>query len=406
MQDVIAILLLIFLAGIETGGSGMWWNLAFTVVKGVFLFALMLFLGRKIFPPIFDRIAKSQELLFLTSLAWLFLLAAGVSKIGFSIEIAGFLAGLALANSSEHFEISYKLRPLRDFFILIFFVILGVSLVFSDFSGLTIPIFVLSLFVLIGNPLIILIIMGLMGYKKRTSFLAGTTVAQISEFSLILVAMGLKVGHLTESVVALITAVGIVTISISSYFIMHGEAVLSFLSKPLSLFEKKKTKESDIPEGGIRKDIVLIGCGRTGESILSGLPRNDVAVIDFDPEIIKKCKAMGILAIYGDIADEEIFDSTHIKDAKLVISTSADPEDEIILLKRVMALGEKRPKIVVRADTEKDAEILYKEGANYVLLPNFTAGQYFGKTIALDPDMDILNQLKENDLALITKKYA
>lgn len=401
VQDVVAIVLLILLAGMGTGSNGVWWNVISTLLKAAVLFALMLFLGRKIFPMIFDKIARSQELLFLTSLAWLFLLAAVVSKIGFSIEIAGFLAGLALANSSEHFEISYKLRPLRDFFILIFFVILGASVVFSNFSGLTMPIIIFSLFVLIGNPIIVLVIMGIMGYRKRTSFLTGLTVAQISEFSLVVVAMGLKLGHITDSVVAIVTAVGLITIALSSYLIMHGEALFKTLSKALSLFERKHTKETEISDGSAKKPIVLIGCGRTGESILSGLPRNDVFVIDFDPEAIRKIKAKGYPVLYGDIADEEIFETVHLKEARLIISTSPDIEDGIMLLSRLSIPDDVRPKIVVRADTEMDAKELYDRGADYVLLPHFTSGQYLGKTIGLDPKMEILETLKENDIALM-----
>ena len=132
------------------------------------------------------------------------------------------LAGLALANSAEHFQISNRIRPLRDFFILIFFALLGSSAIISNVEGLSIPIVVFSLFVLIGNPIIVLILMGFLGYRKRTSFLAGVTVAQISEFSLIVTAMGVKLGHLGQSEMGLITAVGIITITISNYLILYA----------------------------------------------------------------------------------------------------------------------------------------------------------------------------------------
>ncbi len=401
VQDLVAILILIFLAGVETSGDGIWWNLLFTVLKGVVLFALMIVLGRKVFPPLFDKIARSQELLFLASLAWLFLLAAAVSKIGFSVEIAGLLAGLALANSSERFEIAYKLRPLRDFFILVFFVILGASLAFSNFGGLTLPIVLLSLFVLIGNPLIVLVLMGIMGYRKRTSFLAGVTVAQISEFSLVLAAVGLKIGHITEGIVALITAVGIITIALSSYFIMHGETLYRFFSKPLSLFERKRTKETELSDGGEAKPIVLVGCGRTGESLVLGLPRDEVCIVDFDPDVVKKLKMKGFSVLYGDSADEELVHRAHMKEARLIISTSPDLDDNLTLLQRLSMPDDVRPKVVVRADTEADAKTLYEHGADYVLLPHFTSGQYLGKTISLDPEMGVLETLRENDRTLL-----
>lgn len=403
VQDIIAIAILILLAGVkESEGVYVWESLAFMILKGVILFAVIIWLGRKFFPPLFDRIARSQELLFLASLAWLFLLAAIVSKIGFSIEIAGFLAGLALANSSEHFEISHRIRSLRDFFILIFFVILGSSAIISNFAGLAIPIIVLSLFVLIGNPLIVLIIMGLMGHRRRTSFMTGVTIAQVSEFSLVLAALGLKLGHVTDQVVTLITSVAIITIALSTYLIMYGEKLYRRCEKVLKIFEKKKVKGIEYSEWGEEKSIVLIGCHRTGESIAFGLPRNDLLIIDFDPDVIKKLKAKGYEVIYGDANDDEVLHNARVEDAKLVISTSPVLEDNITLIKKIRALSEK-PKLVLRADTEHGAKVLYGHGADYVLLPNFTAGQYLGKTISLSPEMEILSHLKENDIALMKR---
>ncbi len=403
IQDIIAIIILVILAGIQgTGGTIAWGSLLLTLLKGGVLFATIVWLGRKFFPPLFDRIARSQELLFLTSLAWLFFLAAIVSKIGFSVEIAGFLAGLALANSSEHFEISYRVRSLRDFFILIFFVILGSSAVISNFSGLTVPIIVFSLFVLIGNPLIILVIMGFLGHRRRTGFLTGVALAQVSEFSLVLAAFGLKLGHITDQVVTLITSVGIITIALSSYLIVYGERIYQSIEHILKFFERKKIKELEYSERGGEKSIVLIGGHRTGESLALGLPRKDLLIIDFDPDVIKKLKAKGYEVIYGDASDDEVLYNARIEDAKLVISTNPLLEDNIMVAKKIRSLS-KKPKLVLRADTEKDAKILYEYGADYVLLPNFTAGQYLGKTIALSPEMEILHHLKENDLALMKR---
>ncbi len=403
VQDIVAIAILILLAGVkQSAGAYAWGSLAMMALKGVVLFAVIIWLGRKFFPPLFDRIARSQELLFLTSLAWLFLLAALVSKIGFSIEIAGFLAGLALANSSEHFEISHRIRSLRDFFILIFFVILGSSAIISNFTGLTVPIIVLSLFVLIGNPLIVLIIMGLMGHRRRTSFMTGVTIAQVSEFSLVLAALGLKLGHVTDQVVTLITSVAIITIALSTYLIMYGEKLYRWCERVLKIFEKKKVKGIEYSERGEEKSIVLIGCHRTGESVALGLPRKDLLIIDFDPDVIKKLKAKGYEVIYGDANDDEVLHNARIEDAKLVISTSPVLEDNITLIKKIRAISEK-PKLVLRADTEADAKILYAHDADYVLLPNFTAGQYLGKTISLSPEMEILSHLKENDIALMKR---
>ena len=404
MQDLAVILLLIFLAGVESSGSAISSNIFLAILKTVVLFGLTIYLGRKILPLLFDKIAHSSELLFITSLAWVFLMATLAGKIGFSIEIGGFLAGLALANSSENFQIAARIRSLRDFFILIFFVILGSSLMFSDFSGLFLPIIVFSLFVLIGNPLIVIIIMGILGYRKRTGFLTGITIAQISEFSLVLAALGFKLGHISENIVALITAVGIITIISSTYLVIHADKIFRRFFRYLDLFERKKIREDNSLGKEFNKPVILIGSHRTGASIAHNIPKEDLLIVDFDPEIITQLKKHGYDYLFGDISDPEIFEKSNAVDSRLVISTSPDLEDNLTLLSEInKSLKDKRPKIILRARTEKEAEILYSSGADYVLLPHFTAGQYLGKTIAIDPEMKILEQLKERDLSLMKK---
>ncbi|OGM89155.1 hypothetical protein A3J77_01915, partial [Candidatus Wolfebacteria bacterium RBG_13_41_7] len=402
VQDIVAILILVFLAGVRESGSFAVSGILLALIKGAILFAFMLFLGRKILPLLFDKIARSQELLFLSSLAWCFGVAIMASKAGFSIEIGGFLAGLSLANSSENFQISAKVRSLRDFFVLIFFVILGSSFIFSNLSGLVWPIIILlSLFVLIGNPLIVLIIMGLMGYRKRTSFLCGVTTAQISEFSLILAALGLKLGHLNESVVSLITAVGIITIALSTYLIIYGEEIFRRFSKILSIFERRSKKEEFDGDSSFSKPIILLGGHRVGWHIVSHLPKEDLLVIDFDPDVVAKLKKRGYNALFGDIADDEIIERANFGSARLIISTVPELKDNLALLEEIEKINRQtknRPKVILRAEEEEDAKILYKKGADYVLFPCLTSGQYLGKSIAIDKNLNILEQLKKKDL--------
>ncbi|MCL4387175.1 cation:proton antiporter, partial [Patescibacteria group bacterium] len=184
VQDFVAISALILLSGFSSN-SNSWWNFPLIIIKGFLLLFLVLYLSKKVIPSVFSKIAKSSELLFLTSIAWCFVFASVSYLIGFSLEIGAFLAGLALATTQQNWQIAAKIKPLRDFFIVIFFIILGSQMVITNLSQLWFPVIALSLFVLIGNPLILMFIFGRMGLRKRTSFFAGVTVAQISEFSLI-----------------------------------------------------------------------------------------------------------------------------------------------------------------------------------------------------------------------------
>lgn len=402
VQDIIAILILVVLAGIGRGGEFSVWNLTLVFIESIGLFLIMLLLGRRVLPVVFDKVARSNELLFLVSMAWVFLVAALVSKIGFSVEIAGFLAGIALANSSEHHEIASRVKPLRDFFLIVFFVVLGASISFSNFASVIIPVVVLSLFVLIGNPLIVMAIMGVMGYRKRTSFMTGIAIAQVSEFSLVLVSIGSKLGHIGGGAVTTVTAVCVITMIASTYLIQYGDQIYKLIKPGLEIFERNKSVEGSMDVGAEAKPIVLVGFHRMGESIATGLPKDKLLVVEFDPEVLKKLKRTGYQVLFGDIIDSEIFEASKVQDAKLVISTSPDFEDNMHLLHLLKSHKlPHAPKVVVRAETEHEMLHLYHAGADYVLVPHYTAGQYFGKTIAIDPDMKILAQLKARDLDLV-----
>lgn len=397
VQDFVAMLILMVLAGMSTGGEVTNLSVGLAIAKGVGLFALMLFLGRKVVPSILNKVAQSLEVLFLTSIAWALGVAAAVSYLGFSIEIGGFLAGLALANSSEHFQISARIRSLRDFFILVFFVMLGLNFTFSEISGIALPVIVLSLFVLIGNPLIVMAIMRFMGYKKKTGFMSGITVAQISEFSLIVVALGLSLGHVTEGVMSLVTAVGIITIVSSTYLITYSDEIFDKLKTALSIFEKKTAREKPLPPR-LRKPIVLVGGHRIGQNIASELPVEDLLVVDFDPDIVKRLQEAGMNVLFGDVTDEDIAEESGIAEAKMVISTSPDLQSNEALLSFIKNETDKSPIMVLRAETEKDAQYLYGKGANYVILPHLTAGQSLGRVLAAGAYGSLLEELKIKDI--------
>lgn len=407
VQDFIAILLLIFLSGIEQGNQLLAANLALTIFKAITLFIIMLVLGKTLLPAVLDIIGGSQELLFLASIAWVFLLVALVGQIGFSVEIGGLLAGLSLANSSEHFEIASRVRPLRDFFIVIFFVVLGSLAVSSHFSGLALPIIVFSLFVLIGNPLIVLCIMGAMGYRKRTSFFAAITVGQISEFSLIITALGLRLGHITQQDTSIIAATGVITITASTYMIMYTEKLFQILSPYLRLFERANPIERGVDPKTVSKPIILIGFHRTGRSIAANLSKEDLLVIDFDPESIERLRQQGFDFLFDDINDPEVLEQLNLRHTKLIISTSPELSINLGLLTILKKLKQKKSakwRIITRARTEEELRILYTQGADYVLLPHFTAGWHLGKLVYSDPDGKILSTLKEKDLAMLTKE--
>jgi Kef-type K+ transport system membrane component KefB len=399
VQDIIVIFVLITLNTLKEGGQVDLFYFGKTILIAAAFFGAMLFLGRKIFPYIFNKIARSQELLFLTSLAWLFLFAAIIEQFGFSLEIAGFLGGVALANSSEKYHIASKVRPLRDFFIVIFFVFIGSLMTVSYFGQIFFPLIVFSLFVLIGNPLIVMALMGLMRYKKRTGFLTGVTVAQISEFSLIFAALGLSLGHIPEETFALIVSVAVVTIGISTYFIIYSEKIFPHISFLFSIFERKRTKEEE-GDFGVSKEVVLIGAQRIGRRVINYISKEKLMVVDFDPLTIDYLKEENIHHIFGDIKDPSFFEELNLEKTKIIISTSPNFEDNLFLLNKIKEINPDI-KIIVRAQRKEDALLFYQNSADYALLPHFLSGEYLGKIIDKKLELKDLEDQKKKDLKIL-----
>lgn len=391
VQDFVAILALIFLSGFnaEGGSEVSAVSMLFVFFKAAVIFAGVLYLSRRILPRLIARIAHSQETLFLFSIAWVVAVASVVSTsmVGFSIEIGGFLAGLALANSDESLYIVSRMRPLRDFFITIFFVSLGMSMVIANLSLVWVPALVLSLFILIGNPLIMMVIMGALGYRKRTSFLAGLTVAQISEFSLILVFLGHKLSHVSSDVVSMVVLIGIITFAVSTYMILYGNKLYRFLGPYLDIFQWRKRmveEEAMLPEDVTKRGghVILVGANRAGGSILEALrdEYKDVVVVDFDPDVIKRLLESKIHCLFGDISDVDMHERLALSRAKLVISTVSDLEDNLILLDSVQK-EKSRASVIVLAEDPKDAKILKERGADHVILPHVASGHHVARLI-------------------------
>jgi len=379
VQDIVAILILMFLAGIKRGGLTVG-DYAFIAAKGVALLLLIWGLSKRVIPVIFEKyIAVNTELLFIVSIAWALGIATLVAgPFGLSLEIGGFLAGLALSNLPENLEIASRTRPLRDFFLTIFFLTLGASLLVDNIQSVIITALIFSLLVLVGNPIIVLIVMGFLRFKKRTSFLASVTVAQISEFSLIVMAMGLSLGHVTSSQVALTVLVAATTMTASTYLILGSDNIYLKIKNKLNIFERKITKEPEfIKDKDIFNHVILVGYGRAGRVILPVLERTNSAyfIIDYDPKIHTILQSEKKPIIFGDISDPEILDMARINKARLVISTIKNFTDNLIMLEHVKKAGVK-PLIFIYASEREEAIKLYEAGCDYVVVPEVVAGDY------------------------------
>ncbi|MBI2669262.1 cation:proton antiporter [Candidatus Woesearchaeota archaeon] len=375
VQDSIAMLLLMVIASFTSGGDLI--SLAVgTLLKGVGLLIVLFLLSVFAIPKITNYIAKSQEFMLLFSLGWCFALASLFAYLNFLLEAGALVAGVTLSLSPYRYEISARLKPIRDFFLVLFFIVLGSQIMPSEVLKMLTPIIVLALFVLIGNPLAMMLLMAVLGYTRRTSFLTGLAVAQISEFSFILIALGIKVGHLSPEVLSMVAFIGLITIAGSSYFMIYGGKLYSLLLPLLNIFPRKKSHQEHFRSED-KYEIILLGYNRIGYDLLNSFRRmkKKFLVIDYNPDVIAQLSREGVECRYGDAADTELLEELHLRTVKMIVSTIPDIETNLLLLHKVRETNKKAIILMVSHQID-EAMKLYDEGASYVILPHFLGAHH------------------------------
>lgn len=384
----IAVLMIISVSGSAFGlGFQQSLPLLALILKAIGLFVLTFLLSRYVLERIFDSVAKSVELLFLTAITWCFAFTSLAVMLGFSVVIGAFLAGVALASSPYHLQIQGKIKPLRDFFLTLFFVYLGLQTKVSDFIGAWPAILAFTVFALSIKPLLYILILGVFGFRKHTLFQTGLNLSQISEFSLVVLLVGVNEGLASPLALSVMAAVAVLSIIFSSIMIAYSKPIYRIFSPLLSFFERKnsshflETKAEEL----IEDHIVIIGAHRVGNPVVAYLEQEKIPfmVMDFNPHIVETMRERGINVIYGDLGDPEILDSLQLEKARLIISTARDMSDNEMLLEECKR-RKIRAKIVARALDEEHAKALKALGADYVILPEQVSGDF------------LVNQLKNH----------
>lgn len=384
VQDLVVVLAMLVMSGIgagaQTEGSALA-EIALVFGYGALMLLAVAVFIRFIADRLVERLARAPELLMCFAIGWAALLAATGDYLGFSKELGGLLAGVSLASTQFREAMAARLAPLRDFLLLFFFIALGASLDVSLLGQQVPAALILSLFVLIGNPLIVLVIMGTMGYRKRTGFLAGLTVAQISEFSLIFAAVGVSLGHIGADTLGLVTLVGLITISLSTYMITYSHHLYAWLEPFLGPFERRHTPREVVGQtddhAQKRYDIVLFGLGRYGSAITRRLLQQDCAVlgVDFNPSVVREWQREGLDVAYGDATDPELVASLPLTGVKWVVSgipehqTGVTHEDARLALVDALRNAGFTGRLAIAVHHGSDAEQFAAGGADLILQP-------------------------------------
>ncbi len=386
VQDLVVVLAMVVLSAIGIGasaggeaghGGG---SVLSVIASAVALVALVVLFVRYVASPLTERLARAPELLVIFAIAQAALFAAIGDAVGLGKEVGGLLAGVSLASTPYRETIAARLAPLRDFLLLFFFIALGATLDLSLLGANVAAAVVFSLFVLIGNPLIVLAIMGALGYRKRTGFLAGLTVAQISEFSLIFVAMGVSLGHLGEESLGLVTLVGLVTIAASTYMITYSHRLYAAFEPLLGVFERRGTPREPSDAVAHRDGayaVIVFGLGRFGTAIGLRLQKLGIRVlgVDFNPLAVRRWRELGLAAEFGDATDPEFVAELPLTRAQSIVSTvpihptGLSHEDARATLIQLTRSAGFRGRIAVSSHQARDTEELLAAGADLVLEP-------------------------------------
>ena len=388
IQDIVVVLVMIALSTL-TGNSevGLGTAIAMVLLKGsIFLGSVALF-TRYFLRKLLHSLAYSKELLLIFAITWAITLAAVGDGLGFSKEVGAFIAGVSLASTPYRADVGARLVSLRDFLLLFFFINLGIHVDISNLGAVIFPALVLSLFVLLGKPLMVMTLIGLMGYKKYTSVITSFSLGQISEFSLIIASLGVSLGHINPEILGLITLVGLITMGTSTYMIIYSHQLYEMLTPYLGWVENLNRRHhqelGDLEvSNSTDVDVILFGLGRYGGSLLDNLLQQQVRVlgVDFDPQLVRAWRKQGIKAYYGDAEDPEFAAKLPLNKAQWVVSTLPGQRIGLALLNSLKH-HDFQGQVALTSHNHREKEILRVSGADLVLFPFQDAAKEAAQTL-------------------------
>ena len=341
VQDILVIIFMVVIAAIGSSAGEVDRSIPVLVIGSIIYIAAAAAISKLLLPKLLAWLAKSQELTLIFGVSWALSLAAISHSLGLSMEIGAFIAGVALASTPYRESLSGKMVSLRDIMVLFFFIQLGSSLSLSDAVQQLLPAIVISVFVLVAKPLIVMAIMRWLGYRNQVSFKTSMAIAQISEFSLILMALGFSLGQVNQAALSLVTLVAVITITLSTYFILYSERIYQWLQPLLKRFDVPAEDRLDEDAIESRYDAIVIGAGRLGSNVIGGLAEKgaNLLVVDHNPDALSKLASEGFATLYGDISDPEFAYSLPLNEADAVICTAQERGTNLVLLETLDRFG-------------------------------------------------------------------
>lgn len=352
--------------------------------KSVVLLTIGFLLSKYLLRWIFEKISKTPEMVVAMSIAWCALMAGIGSWIGLSMEMGALIAGVAISTFPYSVHVTAKVLPLRDFFLTLFFLSIGMKIPVPDPAMLGMAL-IIVLFVIASRFLTIYPLLSLAGSGRRTSFIASLNLSQISEFSLVVAALGVGYGHIEQRMMSLIIYAMAITSVLSSYFIKGNHAAYLVFNRVMGKIGfPVKTNEVQADEKGNHYPVVILGFHRGAREFIDRLEKetpdllNKILVIDFNLENLKELSDRNVKGVFGDIGSLDTLEHAHVSGAAIILSTIPDmllrgtSNKSLVISCRALAPN---AYIVATAESAQQIDSLKRSGADEVLLPYALIGE-------------------------------
>ena len=392
LQDIFAILFLAVQPSLNNLQVGV---LLLSVVRVGVLVATAAVLARYVLPKLFYRIARNPELVLLGALAWCFLIGELAERLHLSREMGSLVAGVSLSTFPYALDVTAKVTTLRDFFITLFFVALGMTIPIPNSSVIGLALTIAG-FTLVSRMLTTFIPLYLMKQGIRASLVPAINLAQISEFSLVVIQTGLAAKHITTQTANAASFAFVLLAVLSTFAIARSDQITRWAIGPLKRLGLRDLddEQTAMAQGGghvAARRIVILGFFRPASGLLNEIERNDkmlldqITVVDFNPNVFRNLAERGLHVIYGDISNVETLIHAGVGSAEIIILSVPDAllkgADNEKLVRHVRTLNP-AAKIISTADLLASVDDLYAAGADYVTVPRLTDAQELFRTIA------------------------
>jgi Kef-type K+ transport system membrane component KefB len=392
IQDIFAIL---FLAVQPSLGDLQIGIVLMSIGRVGLLVATAMILSRFVLPRIFHQIARSPELVMLGALAWCFLIGEVAERLHLSREMGSLVAGVSLSTFPYALDVTAKVTTLRDFFITLFFVALGMTIPIPNSSTIGLAL-VISAFTVISRVVTTFLPLYLMKQGLRASLLPALNLSQISEFSLVVIQTGIVAGHITPETSSAASFAFVILAVLSTFVIMRSDPISRWAIGALkrigfSDLDQTQTADADHMGGhGSARRIVILGFFRAASALVSEIERQNkslldqISVVDFNPNVFRTLTARGIHVIYGDISNIDTLLHAGVGNAEIIILSVPDSllkgANNEKLVRHVRSMNPEA-KIISTADLLADVADIYAAGADYVTVTRITDAEELYKVI-------------------------